>query len=832
MALGLTLGMRILLHLYAHDPQRESYELPPELTQQGIAEALSVRQSDVSRALARLRTEGQVEWRSSPVGPSRRGRKQRLKVYLLSQRGREAAQALASRLSAMEVRIPPGPGREGERRVRLGDVNSVLGTSHPLVRLVEMTSPEGTLQLPSPPPAPAAQPPRDEGFVGRMEELQRLREWVRSGEERTLAIVGIPGVGKTALARALLGELGDQSSLYFQIREWASCGPLLKALRDFLISLGRRRLAHLLQRSPSPPLDEVVGAISRDIEGLAALIVLDDFHEAAQQPELRYLVQELSAILSGSSGRCRLLLLSRFSPGLSLRSRPEDAISVRELRLDGLDEESSRRLALSAGVPRSALAEVYRLTKGHPLSIRLLRGLEGRPGDWRDARRFLQEEAIGKLPAGEKALLQTLSLLRRPERIETVLALTDDPLAYDALSSLVSRNLVSLSSGSYSVHEMVREGAYERIPIPVRKEMHSRAAAHYAGLGTADGGAEAVYHLCRAGDHERAARLLLSLGGELISEGRLEECRALIDMVDSGPHGQTEGTRRLRENLLDEYGEWDAGYEYLFQFSVLSPVAGCRMDGPGRRVRGEREWVAALADHESSLEVLRRVGDGAGECELLISLGWMRMMRGEHDEAERAYRMVRPLARRVGCPEPALKAIVGLGHLAWLRGRRAEAAALYKRALGAMGGGAEGPRISCMNYLANLASSEREYQASARALERALALCGTGHRRERAYTILHLGRLQALMRGGGGAVDSLRRALAEFRGIGDAPGSVYALLALAVQALGAGDPASAQRWASEALEEASVPGLRAIRECAAGIAERARRKLQDGRGSG
>ena len=141
MPVNLTLGMRILLHLSGFDPSREGYDLPPDVTQQGIADALSVRQSDVSRALSRMRTDGQVEERSASIGPGRAGRKQRLKVYFLSVRGREAAQALAARLLDIKVRLPPSAVGGEPRTVPLRDVNMALGTNHPLLRLAGMVSP-------------------------------------------------------------------------------------------------------------------------------------------------------------------------------------------------------------------------------------------------------------------------------------------------------------------------------------------------------------------------------------------------------------------------------------------------------------------------------------------------------------------------------------------------------------------------------------------------------------------------------------------------------------------------------------------------------------------
>jgi tetratricopeptide (TPR) repeat protein/DNA-binding MarR family transcriptional regulator len=819
--LNLTLGMRILLHLSEYDDGRTGFDTPPQVTQQGIAEALSVRQSDVSRSLAGLKVDGNVEEKSSSVGPGRAGRKQRLKVYSLTGRGRDMAHSICSRILELEVAVPPPSGNEPARRIPLGEVNSLLGTAYSALRLADMVAADGTLILAPPAPsvspqgAPQAAQPL---FLDRRRELGVLLHKVREGPEVLISVVGIPGVGKTALARKLISELGDRRPIYFQVREWPCFGMFLQALRDFLVKHGRRRLAGLLNRPGSPPTEEAAGSVLRDIEGLGAVLVLDDFHHAGGQPELRHFVRQMLDMPVPHGPVARILLFSCSSP--ELYDRRDIALEGRvwELQLGGLDEESSRDLAARVGIPKAAIDATVAAAHGHPLSIQLLRGMPGAPIPFQDALRFLQEDVIGGIPANERSLLQMLSVLRRPEDRKTVLGLSDDPLAYDALSALVSRSLVLLSREKYEVHEMVREGAYGRIPEPARKAFHLRAAAHYLKGVSTESGVEAVHHLCRAGENERAAQLLLSLGGELMAEGRLEECRFLLDMVDSKKTARTEGLRRLRQDLLAEYGEWDMGFEYLVQCDEQASVSGLRPKHPGYGIRSEREWQVALDDHERGLLVLDRVGDVAGRCELLSSLGWIRLMRGEYREASAAYRSIGRFSARRGCREPSLKADAGLGHLARLQGKRDEAARLFRKVLGRLGPSETGMEIACLNYLALLAGSKNGLNAAVSRLETALTRCGTGrHRRERAYTLLHMG--QILSKGGdrSGARKSLSSALAEFRGIGDQHGTLFAIMALAVEALVEKNFEEAERMAGEALREPAMGQLEAAREHAAWI---------------
>jgi DNA-binding MarR family transcriptional regulator len=83
----LKISARVILHI-AQQPRVDPHELAPEsLTQAGMAEALGSSQAAISHTLNRLTYGGLLEVRTGHV----EGRRQRVKVYQLTQQGNAVA---------------------------------------------------------------------------------------------------------------------------------------------------------------------------------------------------------------------------------------------------------------------------------------------------------------------------------------------------------------------------------------------------------------------------------------------------------------------------------------------------------------------------------------------------------------------------------------------------------------------------------------------------------------------------------------------------------------------------------------------------------------------
>ncbi|HVM45486.1 MAG TPA: helix-turn-helix domain-containing protein, partial [Candidatus Thermoplasmatota archaeon] len=103
MALAQTLAERILVHLRAHPVEPDAADVPPEVTQDGIAEVIGAQVAHVSRALKTLELRGLV--RAHLAHP--RGAKRRSRAYWLTDEGRAKAAYLEMPAGRAEPPAPP-----------------------------------------------------------------------------------------------------------------------------------------------------------------------------------------------------------------------------------------------------------------------------------------------------------------------------------------------------------------------------------------------------------------------------------------------------------------------------------------------------------------------------------------------------------------------------------------------------------------------------------------------------------------------------------------------------------------------------------------------------
>ena len=135
---------KILLHLYNYNRYREEIEVPPAISQDGIADAIGIAQRNVSTAVRKLEERGDLYEKMSHI----QGGKRRKKTYFLNEKGIREAEKLKKSL-------------------------------------------ENSLYIDF-----ADQAPRLNYFFGRDKELDEFQNWLDSKNQQMLMVWGIAGMGK------------------------------------------------------------------------------------------------------------------------------------------------------------------------------------------------------------------------------------------------------------------------------------------------------------------------------------------------------------------------------------------------------------------------------------------------------------------------------------------------------------------------------------------------------------------------------------------------------------------------------------------------------------
>jgi|GEM_PF-1681601 len=333
---------RALLHLY--DSRSHLTERPSEaLTQQGIATALEVNRTHITRVMKPLVDAGLVE-----VGKGRlEGGDRKMSYYLLTPTGLLRAKELIDSLGDEELELVEG-GRKVRRKVR-----DVL-TAHPYLRSLEVMDSIGGVLRPQAPGKRlilADVELRTDGFFGREEQLAVAKEFL-SSPSQILAIYANHGYGSSTFLRKLAVDLFDGAVLWLDLSKSQGPSSLEHGLERFSASLG----------------------VEPGIDGLnseRALICLDNYREMSEA--MVDFLTELVPRLRG--GRCKMAVSMREETPSYERFylRPEVVSGeVIEIRLHRFDEATARRF-LGEELDDEAFQLIYMLTRGQPLALDMVR---------------------------------------------------------------------------------------------------------------------------------------------------------------------------------------------------------------------------------------------------------------------------------------------------------------------------------------------------------------------------------------------------------------------------------------------------------------------------
>ncbi|WP_327044921.1 tetratricopeptide repeat protein [Microbispora sp. NBC_01189] len=344
------------------------------------------------------------------------------------------------------------------------------------------------------------------GFVGRVEELVRLRSlltpWDGSVPQSVVAITGAPGTGKSALAvqaAHTAAHAFPDGQLYVNL---LGATPGVERLEPIGV-LGRLLRALGLEGKAVPTEEDEAAAVLRDrLDGRRTLILLDD----ASGPEQ---VRSLLDLPSGNT----VLITSRESFAVA-----DDCVRLvlrRMRRSEGVTVLSKLVGAERISDDPAAASHLVELCGGLPLALRLAAARLGERPDWsvrdlggrlEDRRRTLHELESGQIAVRSSLELSYEGLARGGalDRLaartlchlgvlhvasvtaDVVAALVGEPAdaAERALDRLARAHLLETGeAGRYQPHDLVRlftiELADTHLTPQARKDALMRALGLY-----------------------------------------------------------------------------------------------------------------------------------------------------------------------------------------------------------------------------------------------------------------------------------------------------------------------------------------------------------------
>jgi len=553
------------------------------------------------------------------------------------------------------------------------------------------------VQTPAPAPAPAAAPAavRTAGadasrLVGRDGEVRALlRHWraSRAGGGTAVAISGDGGMGKSRLAREVLGVAAAEGALTATA---VAGGPgaaapfaLWSELLDDVIAQAAPRpespppgegdwdtpLAAIRTGAPAPATEPGLDRI-RFFEATVALLTwaardrplalaLEDLH-AADRPSL-----ELVAYAGRRISRQRVLLVltrRRLPPrpeldavlgALRARGTLAAEFDLGPLPATALDE----LVGSAADVPAAQRARIVRLAAGNPLlavetarsAVRDVDPAAGLAGATRQAlarlgpaaRLFTELAAVAGRDL-DRAEVASLPLLASPERA--------------AAEALGSGLLCTRGDRTGFRHDLLREAVYQDLPDPVRARLHEtlgqwlreRVPRGSAGRPSpARSTAEIARHFRLAGQDDLAAAQLVRAAAAARAVAALPEAAAYL--AEAASLAGDAGTGPDPELLIElaEVQAWRGKLAESDQafWRALELIAPDDDDAQAAAWVRRGHWLRggichpreSLRSYRAALDFLGRGGDSDPLIltESLAGMAWAQAVAGDAGEADK-----------------------------------------------------------------------------------------------------------------------------------------------------------------------------------------------------
>ncbi len=628
-------------------------------------------------------------------------------------------------------------------------------------------------------------------LVGRQKQLTQIKHRLCSGSPSTvIALNGLPGVGKTALAIALAHDEEVQAHFQDGIL-WAGVGKAPDVI-GILSRWGTLLGLSPVEASKLTTHQAWTQAIRALIGSRRLLIVVDDI----------WTLEAFTSLQIGGHS-CAYVLTTRF-PQLAWHAAADGTFPITELN------EADSMLFLERLAPLVLQQEpgigpeLARLVGGLPLALVLIGNflrVQGYNGQSRRVRQAIERLRIVEMrlnlqepqavPQRSPSMAQTSAVSLR-----TLISVSDqqlDPAAREALYALavfpakpntfseeaalaVCQSgpevldtlsdmglLESYAPDRYALHQVIADyAALQRVdPAPLERFIRFAASyvqeheTDYLSLERERSTILAALHL--ASEHQYAEYLIdpgnrfaafLSMRGSYTEATTLLEHVCQVARVLQDQQGLTTALYLLGDIAMHQ-GAYARAYDVLQQgLALSSQYAGlplrCQLLRLLGSVEGYQGNYAQAEQHlQKALTLARQLQDDELLSLALRSTGAIASDQSKFDDAQRYFEEGLALAHRLQKPDLTCSLLVNLDQIALLRGHYAEAERYVQEALKiAIQIGFRSAHCLLQAHLGIAALEQGKYAQAREPLEQALELARTlSHREYLVGALANLGRL-------------------------------------------------------------------------------------------
>ena len=296
-------------------------------------------------------------------------------------------------------------------------------------------------------------------FCGRISELEKLSHWVLIDNCKLIAILGIGGIGKTALAT----KLGQQLQDGFEYVIWRSlreAPPLNQLLGDLIGVLSQHANLELAKTAPKR-----LALLLEQLQQHRCLLILDNVEAIMNPGEYAGNYREgygnygdLFHRLGSSQHQSCVVMTSR-EPPAEITELSGNKLPVRTLPLTGIADAGADLLnKMSVEGKLSELQEISDRCQGNPLYLRIIantiaNNFEGDLEAFLESDRYTYAKIsniltaqLARLTTDERLLIYYLAIQREPVSIESMIV-HFTPLGLDrslptTVDSLIKRSIV------------------------------------------------------------------------------------------------------------------------------------------------------------------------------------------------------------------------------------------------------------------------------------------------------------------------------------------------------------------------------------------------------